>query len=354
LENFELFGNVSQAQHFLESVKSGRFLFSFVISYTETCEIPGITFAGANKDSIQFTPPADAEYLHYGYCKTIDTIPMTPDGKPTPGLLTKTALESSSISHLTINAGSKIPPQLPFIETDLSFGKNILTQDAMSDSQVSRAVDYGRIVGRSMASLTDCLVIGESIPGGTTTALAVLKAFGFNAKVSSSIPNNPIVLKNKIVNSALERIDSEHPYSIIAKVGDPMIPFVAGMLSSGSDVSKIMLAGGTQMAAVLAFASKIGFNEKNTIIGTTSYITNDESANFKNLIKEIVDIPAISVNPNLENSQYSGLKAFSEGFAKEGVGAGGSIISSMLKTGNNTTKFLELVEKEYHRLFTSL
>ncbi|MDH3204249.1 MAG: TIGR00303 family protein [Nitrosopumilus sp.] len=354
MENFELFGNVSQAQHFLESVKSGRFLFSFVISYTETCEIPGITFAGANKDSIQFTPPADAEYLHYGYCKTIDTIPMTPDGKPTPGLLTKTALESSSISHLTINAGSKIPPQLPFIETDLSFGKNILTQDAMSDSQVSRAVDYGRIVGRSMASLTDCLVIGESIPGGTTTALAVLKAFGFNAKVSSSIPNNPIVLKNKIVNSALERIDSEHPYSIIAKVGDPMIPFVAGMLSSGSDVSKIMLAGGTQMAAVLAFASKIGFNEKNTIIGTTSYITNDESANFKNLIKEIVDIPAISVNPNLENSQYSGLKAFSEGFAKEGVGAGGSIISSMLKTGNNTTKFLELVEKEYHRLFTSL
>ena len=354
MENFELFGNVSQAQHFLESVKSGRFLFSFVISYTETCEIPGITFAGANKDSIQFTPPADAEYLHYGYCKTIDTIPMTPDGKPTPGLLTKTALESSSISHLTINAGSKIPPQLPFIETDLSFGKNILTQDAMSDSQVSRAVDYGRIVGRSMASLTDCLVIGESIPGGTTTALAVLKAFGFNAKVSSSIPNNPIALKNKIVNSALERIDSEHPYSIIAKVGDPMIPFVAGMLSSGSDVSKIMLAGGTQMAAVLAFASKIGFNEKNTIIGTTSYITNDESANFKNLIKEIVDIPAISVNPNLENSQYSGLKAFSEGFAKEGVGAGGSIISSMLKTGNNTTKFLELVEKEYHRLFTSL
>ncbi|MGH1566733.1 MAG: nicotinate mononucleotide-dependent phosphoribosyltransferase CobT [Nitrosopumilus sp.] len=354
MENFELFGNVSQAQHFLESVKSGRFLFSFVISYTETCEIPGITFAGANKDLIQFTPPADAEYLHYGYCKTIDTIPMTPDGKPTPGLLTKTALESSSISHLTINAGSKIPPQLPFIETDLSFGKNILTQDAMSDSQVSRAVDYGRIVGRSMASLTDCLVIGESIPGGTTTALAVLKAFGFNAKVSSSIPNNPLALKNKIVNSALERIDSEHPYSIIAKVGDPMIPFVAGMLSSGSDVSKIMLAGGTQMAAVLAFASKIGFNEKNTIIGTTSYITNDESANFKNLIQEIVDIPAISVNPNLENSQYSGLKAFSEGFAKEGVGAGGSIISSMLKTGNNTTKFLELVEKEYHRLFTSL
>jgi uncharacterized protein (TIGR00303 family) len=354
LENFELFGNVEKAQNFLDTIKSGRFLFSFVISYTETCEIPGITFAGADKNSIQFTPPADAEYLHYGYCKTIDNIPMTPDGKPTPGILTKTALESSSIPHLTINAGSKISPQLPFIETGLPFGKNISNQDAMTDSQVSHAVDYGRIVGRSMASLTDCLIIGESIPGGTTTALAVLKALGFDAKVSSSIPNNPVELKNQIVSSALDRINSDHPYSIVAKVGDPMIPFVAGMLSAASDVSKVMLAGGTQMTAVLAFASKIGFNEENTAIGTTSYITNDESANFKNLVKEISDIPAISVNPGLKNSQYSGLRAFSEGFAKEGVGAGGSIISSMLKTGNNSAEFLEMVEKEYHRLFTSL
>jgi len=354
LENFKLFGNIDRAQNFLESVKSGKFLFSFVISYTETCEIPGITFAGADKNSIQFTPPADAEYLHYGYCKTINKIPMTPDGKPTPGLLTKTALESSSIPHLTINAGSKISPQLPFIETGLPFGKNILIQDAMTDSQVSHAVDFGRIVGRSLASLTDCLIIGESIPGGTTTALAVLRAFGYDAKVSSSIPNNPVELKNEIVESAMKRINSDHPYSIVAKVGDPMIPFVAGMLSSASGVSKVMLAGGTQMSAVLAFASKIGFNEENTAIGTTSYITNDESANFKNLVKEISDIPAISVNPGLKNSQYSGLRAFSEGFAKEGVGAGGSIISSMLKTGNNSAEFLEMVEKEYHRLFTSL
>jgi len=353
LENFELFGTIEKAENFLETIKSGRFLFSFVISYTETCEISGITFAGADKNSIQFTPPADAEYLHYGYCKTIDNIPMTPDGKPTPGLLTKTALESASIPHLTINAGSKISPQLPFIETGLSFGKDISIQDAMTDSQVSLAVDYGRIVGRSMASLTDCLIIGESIPGGTTTALAVLRALGFDAKVSSSIPNNPVELKNKVVNSALERIDSDHPYSIVAKVGDPMIPFVAGMLSSASDVSKVMLAGGTQMTAVLAFASKIGFNEENTAIGTTSYITNDESANFKSLVQKIADIPIISVDPGLKNSKYPGLKAFSEGFAKEGVGAGGSIISSMLKTGNDSSQFLELAEKEYHRLFTS-
>ena len=352
MEDFELYGNIDLAQNFIDFVKSGRFLFSFVISYTETSEIPGITFAGADKDSIQYTPPADAEYLHYGYCKTIDEIPMTPDGKPTPGILTKTALESASISHLTINAGSKITPQLPFIESGLPFGKNISTQDAMTDTIVSHAVEYGQILGRSLASLTDCLMIGECIPGGTTTALALLKALDYDAKVSSSIPDNPVELKNQIVTSALERVDSQHPYSIVAKIGDPMIPFVAGMLSSASSVSKVMLAGGTQMAAVLAFASKIGFNEENTAIGTTSYITNDKTANFKELIHDIADIPILSVDPGMKNSKFSGLKAFSEGFAKEGVGAGGSIISSMLKTGNNSENFLNLVEKEYQRLFT--
>jgi len=354
LDDFEFFGNVNKAHDFIDALKSRNFLFSLAISYTETCEIPGITFAGADKDSIQFTPPADAEYLYYGYCKTIDKIPMTPDGKPTPALLTKTALESCSIPHVVINAGSKIPPQLPFIHTGLVHGKNISVESAMSDSQVSQAVDYGRMVGRNLASLTDCLIIGESIPGGTTTALAVLRGLGFEAKVSSSIPNNPVELKNQIVNLALGRLTSDNPYHVIAEVGDPMIAFVAGMLSSASGITKIMLAGGTQMTAVLAFASKIGFNEQNTAIGTTSYISNDNNANFKSLVSEIADIPAIAVNPGLENSKFSGLQAFSQGFAKEGVGAGGSIIASMIKTGNDSTHFLTLYEKEYHRLFTSL
>ena len=343
-------GDVDNAKKIIQDLSKKRFTFGLVASYSETCEIPGITIAGADSNSMKYTPPADAEYLHYGYCKTIDGIPMTPDGKPTPALLTKTALESASIPHLTINAGSKITPQLPFIETGLSFGKNISVEPAMTDSEVSSAVEFGRIVGRNMASLTDCLIIGESIPGGTTTALAVLKAFDFDAKTSSSIPTNPIKLKNEVVDSAIKRIDSDHPYSILAKVGDPMIAFVAGMLSSASAVSKVMLAGGTQMTAVLAFASKIGFNEENTAIGTTSYITNDQNANFTNIIKQIADIPAISVNPGLDNSKYSGLKAFSEGFGKEGVGAGGTIISSMLKTGNDSAKFLNLAEQEYDRL----
>ncbi len=353
MNDIEILGNKAKGQIFKDSLEKKNFLFSFVISYTETCEIPGITFAGSNSELIQFTPPADAEFLHYGFCKSIKQIPMTPDGKPTPALLTKVALESASIPHVVINAGSKIAPQLPYIQTDLVFGKNITQGHAMDESEFLKAVDYGRIVGRTLSSVTDCLIIGESIPGGTTTALAVMRGLGIDAKVSSSIPKNPVELKNRIVTNALKNISSKDPFVIAATLGDPMIPFVAGMISTATEISKVILAGGTQMAGVLSFGKSLGFNSDNLSIGTTSYIVNDESANFLDIVKQIADIPVLVVDPKLEQSKYDGLKAFSEGFAKEGVGAGGCMIASMLKTGINSDRILELAEKEYSKIFTS-
>lgn len=352
MEDIEIFGNSEKGKNFIDRIEKKDFLFSFVISYTETCEIPGITIAGADQNSLKYTPAADAEFLHYGFCKSIDKIPMTPDGKPSPALLTKVALETASIPHVIINAGSKIKPQLPYFQIDLDSGKNISEFPALDNSLVLRAVDYGRIVGRTLASLTNCLLIGESIPGGTTTALAVMRGLGLDAKVSSSMPNNPVDLKNTVVEKALERFDSDDPFVIVSNLGDPMIPFVAGMLSSSSEITNVLLAGGTQMAAVLAFAKKIGFNENNTAIGTTCYITNDQTTNFSKVVAEVADIPILSVNPKLDNSKFEGLRAYSEGFAKEGVGAGGSIIASILKTGINSQTLLESIEKEYQRIFT--
>ena len=352
MNDINIFGNSEKGRNFQKSLEQKNFLFSFVISYTETCEIPGITFAGSNSELIKYTPPADAEFLHYGFCKSIDKIPMTPDGKPTPALLTKVALEAASIPHVIINAGSKINPQLPYIQTNLPSGKNITQEPAMDETSFLQAIDYGRIVGRTLSSVTDCLVIGESIPGGTTTALAVMRGFGINAKVSSSMPENPIELKSRVVTNALKNVDSDDPFVIAATLGDPIIPFITGMLSSATETSKVILAGGTQMAAILSLGTSIGFNEDNIAIGTTCYVTDDKSANFLQTIKQIVDIPVLVVDPLMEKSKMEGLKAYSKGFAKEGVGAGGSIISSILKTGNSTQKLLELTEKEYSRVFT--
>ena len=350
MTDIEILGNTAKGNDFIKKTKNKKFVFSLVISYTATCEIPGITVAGANPNLLKFTSAADAEFLHYGHCRSIDAIPMTPDGKPTPALLTKVALEAASITSFVINAGSKIPPMLPYLELGLEIGKNIAKEAALDQDQIRKAVEYGRIVGRSLGSSTDCLVIGESIPGGTTTALGVLHGLGISASVSSSMPQNPTNLKNQIVQAALKRLQSRDPFDVVAQLGDPMIPSVAGMLSTASESAQIILAGGTQMAAVLAFAKSMGFNEENTAIGTTSYIVDDKTANLVDTVRQITDIPVLVAKLKLAESKIIGLRSYAEGFVKEGVGAGGASIACMLKTGIDSERLLSLTEEEYQRI----
>ena len=343
-------GNVECAKEFINSLEKSQFNFCLVISYTETSEIPGITIAGADKEFLKFTSPADAEFLRHGHCKCIDTIPMSPDGKPTPALLTKVALDSAKIPHFIINAGSKISLNIPHFDSQLEFGKNISESTALSPEKVSEAVEFGKIIGKSICRPNECLVIGESIPGGTTTALAVLNGFGINTSVSSSMPNNPIEIKNQAVDKALKRLESDDQINVISELGDPMIPVVAGILSESSKITHVILAGGTQMTAVLAFAKRIGYNQQNIAVGCTSYIIDDVDAKFLETIKQIDDIPVLSVDPLLSQSKFPGLKSYSEGFVKEGAGAGGCMIASLLKTRMTSDKLLELIEKEYERI----
>ena len=346
------YGNKQNAENFIKSLERKRFTFSLVTSYTETCEIPGITIAGADKEFLKFTSPADAEYLSYGKCKCIDSIPMSPDGKPTPALLTKVALNTSKIPHFVINAGSKIAPDVPSFDSELPIGKNISESSALTLDDVRNAVEFGKIIGKSISKATDCLVIGESIPGGTTTALATLRGLGIEASVSSSMPKNPIEIKNNVVSSALKRKKSDDAFEIVAELGDPMIPVCAGMLSEASKNCRVILAGGTQMTAVLAFAKKVGYEKNNTAIGCTSYIIDDKEALFLETVKQIDDIAVLAIDPMLSDSQFYGLRSYSEGFVKEGAGAGGSLIASVLKTGRSSQRLLELIEKEYQRIST--
>ncbi|HEY7508162.1 MAG TPA: TIGR00303 family protein [Nitrososphaera sp.] len=330
--------------------------FACVISHTATSETPGLTVAGANPDLVKYTSPADAEFLHYGYCKCIPGVPATPDGKPTPAVITRSALEMAQIPFLIVEAGTKIRPDVPHISLGVKPGGNIAHEDAVDISDVKKALELGHAAGRQIARSADLAVIGESIPGGTTTALAVLSAIGIDARfrVSSSMPENPHVLKNRVVQSALARAKVSAPVSAleaVSLVGDPMMPAVAGIAAGALESGcKVMLAGGTQMAAVLALMKGLGIPLAGVCIGTTTYVANDRTADLAGLVKQVSpNVPVLACDLHLEKSRKPGLQAFAKGFVKEGVGAGGAFIAAILKTKKDGKKLLAEIERQYER-----
>lgn len=334
-------------------------VFVCVISYTATSEIPGLTVAGAVPGLVQYTPAADAEFLYYGKCTCINSVPATPDGKPTPALITRAALQLAQIPSFIVDAGAKVKPSIPLLSVGVEPGKNITLDRAMELSDVKRAFDYGVIIGSELARLSDLVVIGESIPGGTTTALAVLTALGIDAKfkVSSSMPDNPHELKNSVVASAMSRSGAtagsiSSPLDAVSLLGDPMMPTAAGIAEGASaSGTRILLAGGTQMAAILAILKLLGNSFRRLFVGTTCYVARDPSSDIIGLISQIdKKVPVLSCDPHLGESSKPGLRAYADGFVKEGVGAGGACLAAMLKSRKITgKKLLKVIEKEYKR-----
>jgi len=143
-----------------------------------------------------------------------------------------------------------------------------------------------------------------------------------------------------------------------------MMPCVAG-LSIGAiryANTKVILAGGTQMAAILAIIksciNSIIDDRDNKIldniaIATTSYVINDNSADIKGLVASIDDgVPLLYYDLLLDRSKKKGLRAYAEGFVKEGVGAGGACIITIAKStyNINSMDILNAIEEEYENV----
>ena len=332
----------------ISPLKEGRTLFALVLSYTNTAKIPGITIAGASPDDTIYTPPADAELIHYGYCKSIPNLPITPDGKPTPALLTRAALSCADIPHIIIDAGCIIPPKLPHIHTGIKPGNDIETEPSMTKQDAIDTIRSGMDTAYTLSKLCDNIIIGESIPGGTTTALALLRGLNLPYRVSSSMPKNPTDIKERVVNAALSRIQMDTHIDVAAHLADPMILFVTGMLKSLSSCN-VILAGGTQMLAVLALSAKENdHHHTNATLATTTYVADDPDISFYKQA-ELFNVPVISVQPNLDKSRHAGIRAYTKGFAKEGAGAGGAILAAQHITKQD---ILPYIDAEYDKILS--
>jgi uncharacterized protein (TIGR00303 family) len=362
MQDITLAHNKTKGEAFLQKITGKKPLFVCTLGTTETAKIQGISAAGANPEITDYTPPADIELLLLGKCKCINGVPVTPDGIPTPALVTMSALKLAQIPALPVNAGLRILPHVPFLELGAKPGKDIRTGKAVENAP--EVLQRAKLAGEILSQTVDYLVIGESIPGGTTTALGVLLAMGINAKgkVSSSMPGNPHDLKTKTVEEGLKALKigfgdlSKDPLGAVSCVGDPMMPAFAGLVLGAAQRVPVLMAGGTQMSAVLAIVNAL--NPKilgNVAIGTTRWIMEDKTSDLKGIISQIAEVPILAAELNFSGSTFSGLRAYEAGVVKEGVGIGGTTIAAIAKSKGALNKEILLaeIEKNYAKLVNS-
>ena len=303
-------------------------LFLLILSNTATAYIPKISAAGKSPEFTDYTPAGDAEIVKTGNIISVPVLPITPPyNTPTPAIITRAALKLTGVPHMFVNAGLKVVPEISFVDLMAKPGCDIRENVAVYDAE--GIFERAQKLGRDIRDQTDHLVIGESIPGGTTTAMGVLNALGYDGNVSSSSCSNPLALKNKIVKEGMDASGVEFgslrndPLHAITCLGDPMMAAVAGIVS-GTDGIDVVLAGGTQMAAVFAVIKHLGINTDNISIATTKYVVDDASANFGELVDEL-GIPVYAADPGFGASHLPGLQRYEAGDVKEGVGAGGAM-----------------------------
>jgi uncharacterized protein (TIGR00303 family) len=303
-------------------------LFLCVLSNTGTAHIPKISAAGKTASLTDYTPAGDAEIVETGSIISVPIMPMTPPyDTPTPAVITRAALNLTGVPHMFVNAGLKIVPDISFVDLGAKPGEDIRNPVAVHGAQ--DIFERARKLGGEIRDKIDLLVIGESIPGGTTTAMGVLNALGYDGNVSSSSSLNPLELKEQVVREGMSVSDitfgslRDDPMRAVTCLGDPMMVAVAGIVA-GMGNTEIVLAGGTQMAAVFAIIKHLGLVTDNISVATTIYVADDATANFTGLMNTL-GMTVYVADPGFEKSHLVGLHRYQAGDVKEGVGAGGAM-----------------------------
>lgn len=316
--------------------------FCCILGNTLLSTVPGISGAGPNPEGTLFTPVLDAELVTRGAITSFPMKPNTPTGCPTPASITRAMMELSGIRPLFINAGLRHPPTVPCYDVYGDVGGDPRYGDAVPRAR--ELFSRGEMMGEILSDTSDLLVLGECVPGGTTTALCVLRALGYKAAVSSSFVKNPVSLKEEICRLVLDRIRDEgvtDPLDIVRSAGDPMMPVAAGIAKSYT--GNLLFAGGTQMLAVCATIKALGGTLPAVV--TTAYVRDDSSANVPALAGKI-GAEMVYVDPGFGNLGHSGLARYCIGEVKEGMGAGGAMCLAHL-TGHSA-------EEIRHKILTSV
>ncbi|WP_318567107.1 TIGR00303 family protein [Salinigranum marinum] len=245
-----------------------------VAGTTRTAAVDGISAAGATPELRWHTPSADAELVRYGRLVRSSFVPVSPTGCPTPALVTRAVVELLGLDVVVCDGGLAKPTGAPTVGFGAKPGHDVRDPDPVPTAPGAFAA------AKAFAERLneDHLVVGETIPGGTTTALATMRALGEPYPVSSSLSDNPLARKEELAEAALAASDlapgesAHHPELAVRFAGDPVLAVVSGLavgaLESGT---RVTLAGGTQMVAASALVRHAG-SVAPLELATTSYV----------------------------------------------------------------------------------
>ena len=321
---------------FIESLRGKRATFMLALSNTKTAKIEGITQAGI-PGMLHLTPTLDAEFLTTGEVRSLENIAETPKGVPTPALLTRGVHLLAPYGRIELlNLGLEVAPKVDYfklhnfsIEPSESIAKG-----AGIDAQeiFQKGVEFGQ----NYSCQDEYILLGESVPSGTTTAMTTALGLKYKAKeyFSSSFKNVPNNIRETTLKLALSHLgEKDDLFTILSKLSDNMLIFNAGFILGLNNRVPIVLAGGTQMACVLLIVDKVlklmggTMETTNLALCTTKWVAEDENSDIKALL-ELLRFPinAYYSDFDFSMSQHPALKLYDEGEAKEGVGAGGALI----------------------------
>ncbi|MXW41276.1 MAG: TIGR00303 family protein [Synechococcus sp. SB0668_bin_15] len=351
-----------------QGVGQGEFL--LVLAATATAAVAGISAAGSTPESRRFTAAADGELVVLGPgAPRPHALPPLPAGV-SPALISWVVLEQLRLDRRVVNAGVEVAPavahgQVPGCQPAacLSTGRALPLQ------QVQNLLRWGENFGRAWVRRQPgaLLVVGECVAGGTSTAAAVLQGLGVDGTglVSGSLRQPPHRLRQQLVTQGRQR--SGRPATVpelAAAVGDPMQPLVAGVILGCGGAAPLLLAGGSQMAAVLAMAMAMARSRgqpltpllRTTAVGTTRWVAREPGSNLALLLERVhgqLQLPqaplAMASTLDFSPCTHPALRDYEAGYVKEGVGAGGLAIAAGL-AGLSNSRLARLCDQAMDQL----
>ncbi len=334
-----------------------------LLAATDTAAVPGISAAGTSPESRRFTAAADAELLVLGPTVALPhALPPLPAGV-SPALISQVVLQGLGLDPIVVDLGCAVAPAVPHLRLPLPAGAGparcLSSGSAMDRPRVEALLEQGRRWGRAAARSAPSsgplpLVLAECVPGGTTTAQALLMGLGIEAGgiVSGSLHRPAHALKADLVARGLAAVAAARapapseargmppdPVAVLAALGDPMQALAAGLLLAAAETGQsVLLAGGSQMAAVLALALALLTPELRprlaalAAIGTTAWVAFESDSDLSLLLRRIgrhwgINPPlAFAASLRFRGALHPALLDYERGYVKEGVGAGGLAI----------------------------